>query len=112
MTCGGIEVVENIGHDAFVLLPYDSVGKTIDFYRQPFCGGLKLAHHQGEVVMDAGVVVQVELDILAIQSYVGLATAVELASAFYALFLIVGINLGLTVHHEIMDEVYFSEAIC
>jgi len=112
VACRCIQVVENIGHDAFVLLPHDGVGETVDLDRQPFRGGLKLAYHQGEVVMDAGVVVQVELYILAVETYVGLATAVELTGAFDALLLIVGINLGLTLHHEIMDEVYFSKAIC
>ena len=66
MACRGIKVVEDIGHDALVLLPNDGVGETVDLDRQPFCGGLELSYHEGEVVVDAGVIVQVELYVFAI----------------------------------------------
>ena len=74
---GGDDVVEDVALDFLVVDPLFVAAESVDLQRHAKFGGLQLAHHHGQVVVQLGVVVEVGLDVGAEDAQVGLLASVH-----------------------------------
>src|SRR3546814_9062860 len=71
------QMVEYVGLNGLIFRPGGGAGEAVDFDRQPARGGLELADQQRHVLPDAGMMLQIGLNIGAKRAKVGEFTPVD-----------------------------------
>src|SRR5690606_21111013 len=90
---GRQKVVEDIGHDVFVVLPTYIRAKGIDFQGDSLGGGLQLPNHHGHVLVQGRMVFQIIGGVFSEYPEIGKVPSIEHKALVKSVFLVIGIDL-------------------
>lgn len=85
----GEDMVEDIGLDIFVVGPGFIAAEAIDFDGDSIVGGGEMAHEEGHILIDFGVIFEIFFEVGAEGAEVGEVSAVDEAGGIYIFFFVV-----------------------